>query len=104
MNKATPGVTECPELSKSAAQLRKDRSVEWELLYKREAKALEGDMVAMRKKGRAKLTSDAFGRARQAMATRRSAAYLAAAEAGQCRRRRRRARCPESCGDGRRTG
>ena len=81
MNKATPGATECPELSKSAAQLRKDRSVEWELLYKREAKALEGDMVAMRKKGRAKLTSDAFGRARQAMATRRSAAYLAAAEA-----------------------
>ena len=50
-------------------------------MYKREAKALEGVMRAKRKAGRAKLSSDPYGRVRQQIKQRSSAAYLAAAEA-----------------------
>ena len=50
-------------------------------MYKREAKALEGEMCAKRKAGRAKLTTDWFGKARNQIAQRKSTAYMAAAEA-----------------------
>mmetsp|Transcript_32484 Transcript_32484/g.85275 ORF Transcript_32484/g.85275 Transcript_32484/m.85275 type:complete len:1051 (-) Transcript_32484:158-3310(-) len=71
----------CIEIGKTAAQYRKDRRSSWELLYKREAKALEGEMRLKRESGRAKMTADPYGRARQQMAARKSAAYLATAAA-----------------------
>ena len=73
----------CVEIKKSAAQFRKDRDIAWELLFKREAAALEGEMKRKREAGKAKLTSDTFGRARDRAALRASATYLAAAEAAE---------------------
>ena len=55
--------------------------MEWDKLFKREAAALEGEMREKRKKGKAKLTLDAFGRVRELLKARRQASYLAKAQA-----------------------
>ena len=72
---------QCPEIGRTATAFRQRRSKEWELLFKRESKALEGQMREKRKKGRAQLTKDAFGRVRGLLKARQEASYLAAAQA-----------------------
>ena len=76
-------ITACAEIDKSAGKFASDRKVEWEKLYKREAKALEGELRTKRAKGRAKETQDPYARARKVRQARRAAAYLAAAEAAK---------------------
>lgn len=71
----------CDELGGiSVADFRKRRNLQWDLLFKREAKALEAVMVAKREKGRAKRPTDPFGRVRATMKARLQASYLEAAE------------------------
>ena len=71
----------CVEIGKSAAQFAKDRKRGWDDLYTSEAKALEAEMRSKREKGRAKQTKDPYARGRNLEQARKSAAYLAAAEA-----------------------
>ena len=71
----------CQEIGRGATAFRKRRNSEWELLYKREAKALDGQMRAKRKKGRAKMITDPFGHVREVKRARREASYLAKAQA-----------------------
>ena len=51
------------------------RNKQWELLYKREAKALEGTIREKRSKGTHQVTSDPFGHMRQKLMDARQAAY-----------------------------
>lgn len=71
----------CPEIGRTATDFRKRRNREWELLFKREAKAQEGEMRSKRQKGRAQLTQDAYGRVRGLLRARKEASYLAKAQA-----------------------
>ena len=75
--------TACVEISKSVGQFRKDRIKAWSDLYKCEAVALEAEMRAKRSKGRPKLTMDPYARGCKLRHARKSAAYLAAAEASE---------------------
>ena len=72
---------ECPEIGRDATAFRVRRNTEWELLFKREAKALEGEMRTKRKQGRTQLITNPYGHVRGLMKQRREASYVANADA-----------------------
>jgi len=89
----------------SVSEFQRRRDEQWELLYKREAKAMEGVMREKRTKGTHHRTTDPFGQVRKEMLAASQAAYGApnpAQEAGKSKRKRApRRRCGAAAdGDG----
>lgn len=68
-----------PEIGVSTVKdFKSRRATQWNLLFKREAKALEGEMRQKREKDRHELVLDPYGHVRQEIASARQAAYGAA--------------------------
>ena len=85
MMKANSEVELCSEIGMTPAAFYTARLASWVSLSIAESRMLEEEMKALRAKphARARLTKDAFGRVRQQMVVRKSAAYMAQATAAE---------------------